>query len=183
MSIQSAGRCRVRPTRKPRRSGVKDRCTWLNGRQGQRRKAGSLVTRKTATKTTDKIEVAGADLRTLAKHLAGFRIDQVQTTPGGDVSQATQVKGCLSVLPVSRADQRLCDEKPKAPEELLVEDFVTPRSFPAVALYLEPHKVAQHRTGSFIAALAGLNKALPKLGITGEGSVVHHHGTMMRRLD
>ena len=74
-----------------------------------------------------------------------------------------------------QSTQRFRDEKPKAPEELLVDDFVTPRGFAAMTLHLQPHQIAQHGTGGFIAGLTGFQEPLPKLGINRERGVVHHH--------
>lgn len=130
---------------------------------------------KAAAKASDKLHVSRADLRPLAENFARFGVDQVQATPGSNIGQTAQVQGRLHLIPASCTGKRLRDEKPQAPEELLVEDFVTPRGFPIVALDLKPHKIAQHGTGRFIAASADFDKALPKLGITGERGVLHHH--------
>ena len=87
----------------------------------------------------------------------------------------------LHLHPAAGCIKRLCDEKPKAPEELLVDDVVTPRRTSLHALHLQPHQVAQHGTGGFIAAVAGDKKALPKLGVTGEGGKMGHALSLPRQ--
>jgi hypothetical protein len=129
---------------------------------------------KACAETADQILIAGPNLRPFAQNLAGFRVDQVQPTARRNVVQATGTQRGLHLPPVSRRNQRFSDDKPKAPEELLVDDVVTPRGTSLHALHRKPHQIAQHGTGGFITAVAGRKKALPKLRITGEGRMMCH---------
>lgn len=136
---------------------------------------------KALAEPTYQILIAGADLRAFAQNLAGFGVDQVQPAACRDVVQAAGTQCGLHLPPVSRRNQRLCDGRSKAPEELLVDDFVTPRRTSLHALHLKPHKIAQHGTGGFIAALTGGKKALPKLGVTGKGGMMGHALSLPRQ--
>ena len=85
--------------------------------------------------------------------------------PRRDIGQPALPQGKLHLVPILCSKERLCDEKPKAHEELRVDDFVTPRGTAGVALHLNPNKLAQYSTGGFIAAVAGFDETAPKLGI------------------
>jgi hypothetical protein len=150
---------------------------------GQRHggKARPWVAGKACAKAAHQILIARPDLRAFAQNLAGFGVDQVQPATCWAILQATRPQCGLHLPPVSRRNQRLCDEKPKAPEELLVDDVVTPRRTSLHALHLQPHQVAQHGTGGFIAALTGGKKALPKLGVTREGGMMGHALSLPRQ--
>lgn len=136
---------------------------------------------KAAAKAADKVKITRPDLRSLAQHLAGFRIYQVQPAPRRDIGQPTLPQGKLHLVPILCSKERLCDEKPKAHEELRVDDFVTPRGTAGVALHLNPNKLAQYGTGGFIAAVAGFDERAPKLGIAGKGGILHHHAAQTAR--
>lgn len=129
---------------------------------------------KSGAETAHQIHVARTNLRAFAQDLARFGIDQVQPAAGSDVLQSFGTQRGLHLAPVFRSLKRLCDEKPKAPEELLVDDFVTPRGASLTSLYLKPHKIAQHGTGGFIAAVTGGQEPLPKLWVAGEGGLMCH---------
>jgi hypothetical protein len=64
---------------------------------------------------------------------------------------------------------------------LLVDDVVTPPVASLDTLHLQPHQVAQHGAGAFIAAVAGDKKALPKLGVTREGGMMCHALSLPRQ--
>lgn len=85
-----------------------------------------------------------------------------------------RAQGRLHLAPVLRDKQRLRDEKPKAPEELLVDDCVTPRGASFNALHLQPYQITQQGTGGFIAAVTGGQEALPKLRIAGKRGLMGH---------
>jgi hypothetical protein len=64
---------------------------------------------------------------------------------------------------------------------LLVAGVVTPSGASLDTLHLKPNKIAQHGAGAFIAAVAGDKKALPKLGVTGEGGKMGHGLSLPRQ--
>jgi hypothetical protein len=136
---------------------------------------------KALAEPTHQILIAGADLRAFAQNLAGFGVDQVQPAACWDVLQATRPQCGLHLPPVSRRNQRFSDGRSKAPEELLVDHVVTPRGTSLHALHLQPHQVAQHGTGGFIAALTSGKKAVPKLGVTRKGGKMCHALSLPRQ--
>jgi len=139
------------------------------------------VAGKSAAKAADKVKIAWPDLRALAQHLAGFRVGEVQPATGRHIGQPALAQRGLHLPPILCGNEGLCDEKPKAPEELLVDDFVTPRNAAGVALHLKPHQIAQHGAGCFIPLTADRKELLPQPGVAGKGGIMHHHTSQTAR--
>jgi hypothetical protein len=120
------------------------------------------VAGKARAKAADQRQIGGAHLAGLGECFASRSIDQVEASACRFVAQATLARGNLQTGPVARFDEGFRDEKPKAHEERLVDDFVTPRLAALGPLHFQPHQIAQYRTGCFIPLAAQRHEPLPQ---------------------
>lgn len=134
--------------------------------QGDGGKAGAGMAGKARAEAADKVKIGRAGLRGLAKDLAGRGVDDQQAAAARVVKQAALCKSVLRLLSAPCLDQCLGDEKPKAPEEPLVDDFVTPRSAAFAALNFQPHEIAQHRAGRLVPRAAQVHEPQPLPRVT-----------------
>ncbi|MCX8507497.1 MAG: hypothetical protein ORN49_01230 [Rhodobacteraceae bacterium] len=137
---------------------------------------------ETGTKASHKFQIGGACLRSLAQDRAGGRVDQQKAAPAGKIGQPPRPQRHLHLRPVLRPEQRLRDEKPKAPEELLVDDFVTPRCPAFAALDFQPDQIAQHGHWAFTGRRAQIGKPLPLAGVTRIRGSGHLHDRTLSKL-
>jgi hypothetical protein len=117
---------------------------------------------KARTEPPGQGKVGRADIACLREGLAGCGVDQVQPAACRRIAQSALSQGRLKLPPAFRLDQRFSDEEPKANEEPLVDAFGTPRLAAFGPFHLQPHKIAQHRPGSFISLTAQSGEAPPQ---------------------